>query len=76
MPSVQIKDVPPDVHAILKQRAALAGQSMQEYLLDVLARHARSLTMDDILKRVEQRSGGRLTPAFAAAAQRADRDAR
>jgi plasmid stability protein len=76
MPSVQIKDVPTDVHQVLKQRAAEAGKSMQEYLLDLLTSHARSPTMEDILKRVEQRTGGRLTAAFAVEAQRADRDSR
>src|SRR5438309_995254 len=33
MPSVQIKDVPAEVHATLRRRAATAGQSLQEYLL-------------------------------------------
>jgi antitoxin FitA len=37
MPSVQIKDVPDEVHAVLRRRAALNGQSLQEYLLDRLA---------------------------------------
>jgi hypothetical protein len=76
MPSVQIKDVPPEVHLVLKRRAAEAGKSMQEYLLDLLVSHARTPTMEDILRRVEQRTGGRLTAAFAVEAQRADRDSR
>ena len=33
MPSVQIKDVPEGTHAVLRQRAAAAHQSLQEYLL-------------------------------------------
>jgi plasmid stability protein len=76
MPSVQIKDVPPDVHAILKRRAAEAGKSLQEYLLDLLTRHAQSLTMEEILGRIEQRTGGRITPAFAVESLRADRESR
>ena len=32
MPSVQIKDVPESTHAVLRQRAAAAYQSLQEYL--------------------------------------------
>ena len=32
MPSVQIKDVPEQTHAVLRQRAAAAHQSLQEYL--------------------------------------------
>ena len=34
MPSVQIKDVPAEVHAELRRRAGAAGQSLQEYLLE------------------------------------------
>jgi plasmid stability protein len=33
MPSVQIKNVPPEMHRVLRLRAA-AGQSLQEYLLN------------------------------------------
>jgi antitoxin FitA len=33
MANVQIRGVPDDVHRQLKSRAALAGQSMNEYLL-------------------------------------------
>jgi plasmid stability protein len=76
MPSVQIKDVPTDVHRVLRSRAALAGQSLQEYALGLLTSHARTPTMDDILRRVEHRSGGKLTPEFAAEAQRAEREGR
>jgi hypothetical protein len=76
MPSVQIKNVPPEVQVVLKRRAAEAGQSMQEYLLDLLIQHARTPTMEDILRRVEQRTGGRITPAFAVESLRADRESR
>jgi plasmid stability protein len=40
MPSVHIKNVPPDVHALLRSRAAAAGQSLQEYLLERLTEDA------------------------------------
>jgi hypothetical protein len=76
MPSVQIKDVPPEVHVVLKRRAAEAGQSMQEYLLELLIRHARTPTMEDILRRVEQRTGSAITSAFAVETLRADRESR
>ena len=36
MPSIQIKNVPEDVHLELRRRAALAHQSLQEYLLSRL----------------------------------------
>lgn len=76
MRSVQIKNVPDDVHRVLRRRAAVAGKSQQEYLLGLLIDAARKPTLDEIFERVEQRSGGRLSLAFAVEAQRADRDAR
>lgn len=42
MPSVQIKNVPEDVHRILRTRAAAASQSLQEYLLARLVEEART----------------------------------
>ncbi len=75
MPSVQIKDVPPDVHAVLRQRAAAAGQSLQEYLLGRLVAEARRPTLDELLRRAEGRAGG--SPPIGEATQliRQDRDA-
>jgi antitoxin FitA len=76
MRSVQIKNVPDDVHRVLRRRAAVAGKSQQEYLLGLLVDAARKPTLDEIFERVGQRSGGRLSLAFAVEAQRADRDTR
>jgi antitoxin FitA len=76
MRSVQIKNVPDDVHRVFRQRAAKAGQSQQEYLLALLVDAARKPTLDEIFERIGQRSGGRLSLAFAVEAQRADRDSR
>jgi plasmid stability protein len=76
MRSVQIKNVPDDVHRVLRRRAAVAGKSQQEYLLGLLVNAARKPTLDEIFERVGQRSGGRLSLAFAVEAQRADRDPR
>jgi Fe2+ or Zn2+ uptake regulation protein len=76
MRSVQIKNVPDDVARVLRTRAAKAGQSQQEYLLEFLVDAARHPTLDEIYERARQRYGGRLSPAFAVEAQRADRDSR
>ena len=76
MPNVQIKNVPPETHRVLRERAAKAGQSQQEYLLALLVDAARTPTLDEIFERVEHRSGVNISLAFAAAAQRADRDSR
>lgn len=76
MPSIQVKDVPDDVHATLRRRAAEAGQSLQEYLLARLSEEARTPTIGELFDRIEQRSGGRFTAADAVAAVRAERDSR
>jgi hypothetical protein len=74
MPSVQIKDVPADVHAVLRQRAAVAGQSLQEYLLGRLVADARRPSLDELLDRAAGRAGGSAGFADAARLIRADRD--
>jgi antitoxin FitA len=75
MPSVQIKDVPADVHAVLRQRAAGAGQSLQEYLLGRLVADARRPTLEEILKRAGGRAGGSTPFGEATRAVRTDREA-
>ena len=74
MPSIQVKDVPDDVHATLRRRAATAGQSLQEYLLGRLVEEARTPTLDELLERAGGRGGGRAGFKQAASAVRADRD--
>jgi hypothetical protein len=76
MPSIQIKHVPPDVHRVLRHRAAAAGQSLQEYLLARLTEDAGQPTLDEVLRRAGDRASGRVSLAEAARAVRADRDAR
>ncbi|MGH3655479.1 MAG: FitA-like ribbon-helix-helix domain-containing protein [Micromonosporaceae bacterium] len=76
MPSVQIKNVPEDVHTVLRRRAATAGQSLQEYLLSRLVDEARRPSVDEVLSRAGQRSGGSLTLAQASDLVRQERDAR
>lgn len=75
MPSVQIKDVPSDVHSVLRQRAAAAGQSLQEYLLGRLVAEARRPTLDELLRRAEGRAGGSTPIGEATRLIRQDRDA-
>jgi antitoxin FitA len=74
MPSVQIKDVPADVHAVLRQRAAAAGQSLQEYLLGRLVADARRPSLDELLDRAGGRAGGSASFGDAVRLTRADRD--
>jgi antitoxin FitA len=75
MPSVQIKNVPPDVHQILCDRAGRAGQSLQAYLLAQLEEQASKPTIKELFDRInKERSGGRMSLAHAAELVRADRD--
>lgn len=55
MSTVQVRDVPVDVHRTLKARAAQSGRSLSEYLLDILTREARQPTLDELLERVRAR---------------------
>lgn len=75
MPSVQIKDVPPDVHSVLRQRAAGAGQSLQEYLLGRLVADARRPSLDELLTRADGRAGGSTPLKEGTRLIRRDRDA-
>ena len=76
MPSVQIKDVPDDTHRVLRERAARAHQSLQEYLRSRLIAEANQPTIEEVFERAATRKGG--TVSFGAAVNhiRAERDRR
>lgn len=76
MPNVQIKDVPDDVHLVLRRRALEAGQSLQEYLLARLTEEASRPTLEEALRRVGERASGTVLLNDSAAALRAERDSR
>jgi plasmid stability protein len=76
MPSVQIKDVPEDTHRVLRERAARAHQSLQEYLRSHLIAQAEQPTLDEVLDRVGGRRGGRVSFETAVDNIRAERDRR
>jgi plasmid stability protein len=73
MPSVQIKGVPEETHAVLRRRAAAAHQSLQEYLLAKLIEEAARPTLDEVLDRAGGRAGGSVPPQAAASTLRAER---
>lgn len=58
MATIQVKNVPPEIHTVWKHRAVEAGQSLQEYLLAKLTEEAGVPTREEWLKRLESRSGG------------------
>ncbi len=76
MTSIQVKNVPSDVHQTLRERAVGSGQSLQEYLLQLLCEQARTPTLDEVLERAAGRAGGNIGLEAAVAAVRADRDSR
>ncbi|MEZ0492127.1 hypothetical protein AB2L28_07735 [Kineococcus sp. TBRC 1896] len=76
MPSVQIEDVPDETHTVLRRRAALAHQSLQEYLLAKLIQDASSPSLDEVLDRAGGRTGGSLSFRDAVKAVHEDRDRR
>ena len=73
MSKVQVRNVSESTHAVLKRRAAAAGQSLQEYVLALLDEHAAMPTVAEVMERVRQRSGSHASPADVVEVVRADR---
>lgn len=53
---VQIRNVPEPLHRELKSRAALAGMSLSDYLLNELRRVASQPTISELRARLDRRS--------------------
>lgn len=70
---LQVRDVPDDVHAELRRRAAAAGMSLSAFALRELARLARRPSVADLLDRAAARSGERISLAEARQAVVAER---
>lgn len=80
MATIQIKHVPDDVHRVLRVRAAAAGQSLQQYMLDSVCRQAAVASVEELLarKRAEVLAHGEthVDPAAIVEVIRVDRDSR
>ena len=76
MPSVQIKDVPPETHAVLRRRAAEAHQSLQKYLRALLIDEAADPAADEWLVQAGSHAGGSVSLDEIVRIIRADRDSR
>lgn len=72
---IQIRNVPDGLHRQLKSRAALAGMSLSDYLLDEIRRVAEKPTLDELRARLATRSAATLSEDTADAV-RAGRDTR
>ena len=75
MSMIQIRNVPEELHRDLKARAARAGMTLTDYLLDLIRKAAERPEPDALLLRIRERS--RVYPSEAPAdAVRAEREAR
>ncbi len=74
MPNVQVRGVPDDVHRRLKAQAALAGQSLNEFLLARMSDIARVPTIPELAERISERAP--YTGPSSAAIIREERDRR
>jgi antitoxin FitA len=52
---IQIRNVPDELHRLLKARAALEGLSLSEYLLAEIRRSAERPTLRELRERLRQR---------------------
>ena len=75
MKMIQIRNVPDEIHRVLKARAALAGMSLSDYLLAEIRNSVRRPTIRELRQRLDARENANPseTPADAV---RAERDSR
>lgn len=56
--AIQVRNVPDDVHRTLRARAAAAGMSLSDYILEDITRLAQRPPVADVILRAASRSGG------------------
>jgi antitoxin FitA len=56
--TIQVRNVPDDVHRTLRTRAASAGISLSDFALEELERVAQRPPVADLLARARSRAGG------------------
>lgn len=61
---MQIRNVPDDIHRVLRGRAAAAGVSLSDYLLHEIIRVAERPPVADVLARAGSRQAGASTEAI------------
>lgn len=72
---IQVRHVPDEIHRRLKARAALAGLSLSDYLLEEIKRTADKPTVEELRSRLQTRpvSEPAVPPAEAVRAERESR---
>ena len=73
MTTIQIREVPSDVHASLRDHAVAAGLSLSEFMLREATKIAGRPPLSEVLRRASAKSWG-VAPGVAVAALRALRD--
>jgi hypothetical protein len=53
--NIQIRNVPDELHRIMKARAAMAGMSLSDYLIDHIRRLASRPTPEEMRERLSRR---------------------
>jgi plasmid stability protein len=71
--TIQVRNVPDDVHRALRARAAASGVSLSDFALGELERVAQHPPVVELLRRARARAGGAQSTAIVAAV-RAGRD--
>ncbi len=78
MATIQIRRVPSDVHRTLRVRAAAAGQSLQQYMLEMVCRQAQWASAEELLARkraqIVAHGEAHLDPSVIVEVIRADRE--
>jgi plasmid stability protein len=72
---IQVRNVPDDLHRILKERAARAGMSLSDYIKRDLERQAARPTLDELDARIRARGRSRVPTSEVVGALRELRDA-
>jgi plasmid stability protein len=72
---IQVRNVPEELHRVLKSRAAKEGKSLSDYILSELRQIAALPTLEEMYERLQQRS--RVNPDVSSAQLiREERDSR
>ena len=58
---IQLRNVPDELHRVLKSRAALAGKSLSDYLVAEIRRHTEYPTVEELRERLRTRTSVRPT---------------
>lgn len=74
MKTLQVRNVPEDVHRALRSRAAAAGLSLSDYALKELRTAAERPPIAEVLRRARTRPGAAPSAAAIVDAVRSDRD--